>query len=160
MQIAKKGTGVETVTHAEALDSALAYGWIDAVRHGLDATYFLQRFTRRRPRSRWSQVNCEKVARLSEAGRMRPAGLAAVAQAKADGRWGAAYEPQSRATVPADLAAALAGTPKALACFESLDSHNRYAVLYRVAAAKRSDTRARRIEQFVAMLAAGDKLHR
>jgi uncharacterized protein YdeI (YjbR/CyaY-like superfamily) len=103
LKLAKKGSGIETVTFAEALDAALCYGWIDSQRAGFDGRFYLQRFTPRKPRSKWSQVNREKVAKLIEAGRMRPAGLREVERAKADGRWDAAYEPQSAATVPDDL---------------------------------------------------------
>ncbi len=103
LKIAKKGSGIESVTFVEALDAALCYGWIDSRRSGFDGRFYLQRFTPRKPRSKWSQVNREKVARLTEAGRMKPAGLQEVERAKADGRWDAAYAPQSAATVPEDL---------------------------------------------------------
>lgn len=159
LKIAKKASGIRTVTHAEALDGALCYGWIDGQRDRFDDEYFLQRFTPRRPRSRWSKVNVEKVARLMEAGRMKPAGLREVERAKADGRWGAAYEAQSKATVPDDLRRALDEAPEAAAFFGTLNRANRYAILYRIADAKRPETRARRIEKFVAMLAEGKKLY-
>jgi uncharacterized protein YdeI (YjbR/CyaY-like superfamily) len=159
LQIAKKDTGIATVTHAEALDVALCFGWIDGQRRAHDATWFLQRFTPRKPRSRWSKINTQKVAALIAAGRMRPAGLAQVAAARADGRWAAAYEGQRTATVPDDLQAALDADPAAAAFFATLRGANRYAVLYRVQDAKRPETRARRIDRFVAMLARGETLH-
>ncbi|HKH10636.1 MAG TPA: YdeI/OmpD-associated family protein [Rubrobacter sp.] len=159
LKIAKKGSGIETVTFAEALDVALCYGWIDSQRGGFDGRYFLQRFTPRKPRSRWSQVNREKVARLIESGEMRPAGLREVERAKADGRWDAAYEPQSAAKVPDDLRLELEGNEAAREFFEKLDRANRYAILYRIQDAKKQETRARRIARYVAMLAEGKKLH-
>ena len=159
LKIAKKGTGVDTVTHAEALDVALCYGWIDGQRNRLDDTWFLQRFTPRRPRSKWSQVNQGKVAELTRRGVMHPAGLAEVERAKADGRWDSAYPPQRDLVVPDDLQAALDADDGARAFFATLDRTNRYAILYRLHDARRPDTRARRIETFVAMLAEGRKLH-
>jgi uncharacterized protein YdeI (YjbR/CyaY-like superfamily) len=159
LKIAKKGSGIETVTFAEALDAALCYGWIDSQRGGFDERFFLQRFTPRRPRSKWSQVNREKVAKLMEAGRMRPAGLREVERAKADGRWDAAYEPQSAATVPEDLRLELEKNEGAREFFETLDRANRYAMLHRIQDAKKPETRARRIAQYVEMLAEGKKLY-
>ena len=159
LKIAKRGSGIETVTFVEALDVALCYGWIDSQRAGFDGRYFLQRFTPRKPRSKWSQVNREKVAKLIEAGRMKPAGLREVERAKADGRWDAAYEPQSTATVPDDLRLALEENDRAREFFETLNSTNRYAILHRIQDAKRPETRARRIAKYVAMLAEGKKLY-
>ena len=159
LKIAKKGSGIETVTFAEALDAALCYGWIDSQRGGFDERYFLQRFTPRKPRSKWSQVNREKVAKLMEAGRMRPAGLREVEWAKADGRWDAAYESQSVATVPEDLRLELEKNEGARKFFETLDRANRYAILHRIQDAKKPETRARRIAQYVEMLAEGKKLY-
>jgi uncharacterized protein YdeI (YjbR/CyaY-like superfamily) len=159
MKIAKKATGIATVTHAEALDVALCYGWIDGQRKSFDDQWFLQRFTPRRPRSNWSKVNRAKVDQLIAAGRMQPAGLAEIERAKADGRWDAAYDPPSTATVPPDLQRALDANAAAAAFFATLNSQNRFAVLHRVQDAKRPKTRARRIEKFVAMLAAGTKLY-
>ena len=156
LKIAKKGRGIETVTHAEALEEALCFGWIDAVRHAHDEDYFLQRFVPRRPKSKWSQVNRDKVLALTGAGRMHPAGLAEVERAQADGRWDAAYAPQSQATVPDDLQAELDARPKAKAAFATLKSQNRYAILYRLRDAKRPETRARRLQQFVEMLERGE----
>ncbi|MDP9438515.1 MAG: YdeI/OmpD-associated family protein [Actinomycetota bacterium] len=159
LKIAKKGSGIETVTFAEALDVALCYGWIDSQRAGFDGRFFLQWFTPRKPRSKWSQVNREKVAGLIEAGRMRPAGLREVERAKADGRWDAAYEPQSAATVPDDLRLELEGNEGAREFFETLDKANRYAILFRIQDAKKPETRARRIAKYIEMLAEGKKLH-
>ena len=159
LKIAKKDTGIATVTYAEALQVALCHGWIDGQKGRFDDRFFLQRFTPRRARSRWSKVNVEHAERLIAAGEMAPAGLREVERAKADGRWDAAYERQSRITVPDDLAAALDANPEAAAFFATLNSVNRYAVLYRVLDAKRPETRARRIEKFVAMLATGEKLY-
>jgi uncharacterized protein YdeI (YjbR/CyaY-like superfamily) len=159
LKIAKKGRGIETVTHAEALDVAICFGWIDAVRHAHDDDYFLQRFVPRRPKSKWSQVNRGKVQRLIASGDMHPAGLAEVEKAKADGRWDAAYEPQSRATVPDDLQAELDARPQAKMFFETLKSQNRYAILFRLRDAKKPETRARRLRQFVEMLERGDTIY-
>jgi uncharacterized protein YdeI (YjbR/CyaY-like superfamily) len=159
LKIAKKRSGIHSVSHQEALDTALCYGWIDGQRLAHDDDFFLQKFTRRRPRSRWSQINRDKVEQLLAAGRIRPAGLAAVEAAKADGRWDAAYEPQSRTTVPDDLRAALDESPQAKAFFETLDRTNRFAIIYRIRDSKRPETRARNIAKFVAMLARGDKPH-
>jgi uncharacterized protein YdeI (YjbR/CyaY-like superfamily) len=159
VKIAKKAAGIATVTHAEALEVALCFGWIDGQRKALDDSYFLQKFTPRTRKSTWSRINRESAERLVAAGRMRPAGLAAIEAARADGRWDAAYEPQSTATVPDDLQRALDARPRAAAFFASLDSRNRYAILYRLQDAKKAETRARRLEQFVAMLEAHRKLH-
>ena len=159
LKIAKKGSGIESVTFVEALDVALCYGWIDSQRNGFDGRFYLQRFTPRKPRSKWSQVNRGKVAKLIEAGRMQPAGLREVERARADGRWDAAYEPQSAATVPEDLRLELERDEVAREFFETLDSTNRYAILYRIQDAKKPETRARRIAQYVEMLAEGKKLY-
>lgn len=159
LKIAKKAACIETVTHAEALDVALCFGWIDGQRGRLDDDWFIQRFTPRRARSRWSQINRDKAERLIADGRMRPAGLREVERAKEDGRWDAAYASQSTIEVPDDLQQALDANSAAKEFFETLDSRNRYAVLYRVHDAKRAETRTRRIEQFVAMLARGEKIH-
>jgi uncharacterized protein YdeI (YjbR/CyaY-like superfamily) len=157
--IAKKDSGVESVRYPEVLEVALCFGWIDARRERLDAARFRQRFTPRRARSRWSRINREKAEALIEQGRMRPAGLAEVAGARADGRWEAAYESQRTATVPEDLASALSASPRAAACFSTLSSQNRYAILYRLQDARRPETRRRRLEKFVAMLEAGETIH-
>ena len=159
LKIAKKGSGIETVTYAEALDIALSYGWIDGQKASFDDTYWLQKFTRRGPRSGWSKVNRAKALTLIESGRMKPAGLTAVEKAKADGRWDRAYDSQSTATVPDDLQRELDRNPDAAAFFATLDGTNRYAVLYRIQNARRPETRARRIETFVEMLAQGETLY-
>ncbi|TMK66099.1 MAG: hypothetical protein E6G53_04955 [Actinobacteria bacterium] len=159
IKIAKKASGIETVTHAEALEAALCYGWIDGQRDRFDDTWFLQRFTPRRARSRWSQVNRAKAVELIERGLMQPAGLREVERAKADGRWDAAYEPVRSATVPEDLQRELERNPAAREFFETLNSQNRYAILYRLADAKRPETRTRRLEQFVAMLNEGRTIY-
>lgn len=156
LKLAKKGAPFRTVTYAEALDGALCYGWIDGQRRGLDETAFVQKFTPRGKRSLWSKRNREHVARLEERGAMRPAGIAAVEAAKADGRWDRAYDAPGSAAVPADLAAALAGVPAAEARFRTLKSQNRYAVLHRVQTAVKPETRARRIAKYVEMLARGE----
>lgn len=159
LKIAKKATGIATVTYAEALPVALQYGWIDGQKRGFDDTWFLQRFTPRRPKSKWSQVNRTKVTELIEQGLMKPAGLQAVEAAKADGRWDAAYPSQSTATVPDDLQEALDANPKAREHFATLSSVNRYAILYRIHESKKPETRARNVEKFVAMLAEGKQIH-
>jgi uncharacterized protein YdeI (YjbR/CyaY-like superfamily) len=159
LKIAKKASGIATVTYAEALSVALQYGWIDGQKRGFDETWFLQRFTPRRPKSKWSQVNREAVTRLIEQGLMKPAGLAAVGAAKADGRWDAAYPSQSSATVPEDLRQALDANDAAREHFATLSSVNRYAILYRIHCAKKPETRVRNIEKFVAMLAEGKQIH-
>jgi uncharacterized protein YdeI (YjbR/CyaY-like superfamily) len=159
IKFAKKGRGIPTVTYDEALDVALCYGWIDGQRKPFDEDYFLQRFTPRRARSRWSQVNREKALRLIEQGAMQPAGMREVERAQADGRWDAAYERQSVAQVPEDLQRALDANPAARDFFATLKGQNRYAILYRVQDAKRPETRARRIAQFVAMLAEGKTIY-
>lgn len=159
IRIAKKNAGVDSVRYPKAVESALCFGWIDGRREALDDRFFLQRFTPRRARSRWSRVNRETAERLIAEGRVRPAGLAQVERARADGRWETAYESQSRATVPADLQRELDSRPAAAEFFAGLDSQNRYAILYRLAEAKKPETRARRLEKFVAMLEAGERLH-
>jgi uncharacterized protein YdeI (YjbR/CyaY-like superfamily) len=160
LRLAKKGTTEPTsLTYDEALDDALCHGWIDGQVRRLDERTYRQRFTPRRARSTWSKRNVGHVERLAREGRMRPAGVAAVERAKADGRWEAAYAGQAAMEVPADLAAALDAEPAARATFDALTSQNRYAILFRIHDAKRADTRTRRIEQFVAMLAAGETPH-
>lgn len=158
--LAKKNTTDPTsLTYAEALDEALCHGWIDGQKRSRDATTFSQRFTPRRRTSQWSKRNVGIAERLIADGRMLPSGLGEIARAKADGRWAAAYSGQAAATVPEDLATALAGNAAADQMFRSLSGANRYAVLYRIETAKRADTRARRIDQFVAMLARGETIH-
>jgi uncharacterized protein YdeI (YjbR/CyaY-like superfamily) len=159
LKIAKKGTEEPSVTYAEALDLALCFGWIDSQKRGHDEQYFLQRFTPRRPRGRWSRINREKAEGLIGAGRMRPAGLAEVDAAKADGRWDSAYEGQRTAKVPDDLQRELDANPPAREFFAGLDSANRYAIVYRLNDAKKAETRERRLRKFVAMLERGEKIH-
>jgi uncharacterized protein YdeI (YjbR/CyaY-like superfamily) len=159
VRFAKKSSGLKSITFAEALDIALCYGWIDGQGKGLDDQWYSNRFTPRRARSTWSKVNRENVARLIAEGRMQPAGQAEIDRAKADGRWDAAYDPPSKATVPDDLAKALKASPKAKRFFDTLDSRNRYAILHRVQTAKKQETRAKRIATFVEMLAKGEKLY-
>jgi uncharacterized protein YdeI (YjbR/CyaY-like superfamily) len=155
----RKGTDVPSLTYEEAVLVSLCFGWIDGQARSLDETAWLQRYTPRRKRSVWSQINRERIARLVEEGRMRAAGLAEVERAKADGRWDAAYAPPSTATVPPDLEAALSASPAAAAAFAGLDSRNRYAILHRLATARKPETRARRIAAFVAMLKKGEVLY-
>jgi uncharacterized protein YdeI (YjbR/CyaY-like superfamily) len=158
LQIGKAG-GPTTVTYAEALEIALCHGWIDGQKRGLDESFWLQRLTPRGPRSKWSQINRDKAEALIAAGAMQPAGLHEVERARADGRWDAAYAGQKSATVPDDLAAALDADPEAAAFFARLSSVNRYAILYRVQDAKRPETRARRVEKFVAMCHNHETVH-
>jgi uncharacterized protein YdeI (YjbR/CyaY-like superfamily) len=159
VKIAKKGSGIATVAYPEVLEVAIAFGWIDGRRERLDDEWFLQRFTPRRARSRWSKINRDTAERLIAEGHMRPAGLAEVERAKEDGRWEAAYEGQRAIGVPEDLAGELDARPQAKAFFEQLSSQNRYAILYRLQDAKRPETRARRLEKFVAMLEAGETIY-
>ncbi len=158
--LAKKGIVEPTsLTYDQALEEAICHGWIDGQIRRLDERTYRQRFTPRRARSSWSARNVGIVERLTDEGRMRPAGMAAVERAKADGRWDAAYKGQATIEVPDDLAAALRAAPAARAMFEILTSQNRYAVLLRIENAKRADTRTRRIERFVSMLARGETPH-
>lgn len=159
LKIAKKDAGIPSVTYAEALDVALCHGWIDGLKKSLDADFFLQRFTPRKPRSLWSKINVGKAMRLVEAGRMRPAGLREIEAAKADGRWQAAYASASTMEVPPELAVLLARDRKASAFFHALDRTNRYAFCWRVQTAVKPETRRARAEKFVAMLARGEKIH-
>jgi len=159
LRIAKKASGIPTVTHAEALEEALCYGWIDGQRAPLDDTFFLQRFTPRRARSKWSQINRQKAVELIEQGRMKAAGLAQIQAAQHDGRWEAAYAPQSSLTVPEDFQRALDENPAAQEFFATLRGVRRYSFIYRIEDAKRPETRARRIKEFVAMLAEGRTHH-
>ncbi|HVT00581.1 MAG TPA: YdeI/OmpD-associated family protein [Solirubrobacterales bacterium] len=159
LKIAKKGAPEPTVTYAEALELALCFGWIDSQKRGLDETHFLQRFTPRRPRGRWSKINREKAEALEARGALRPGGAAEVAAAKADGRWEAAYAGQRAAEVPDDLRRELDANPAAAAFFAELDSANCYAITYRLAEAKKPETRERRLRKFIAMLERGEKIH-
>ena len=158
LQLRKKSSTKPGMLYAEALDVALCWGWIDGQKGSLDEDYFFNGFSPRRARSPWSQINREHVERLVAEGRMQPSGQAEVDRAKADGRWDAAYR-QKDATVPADLQLALDASPAALALFQQLSSQNRFAILFRIGNVKRAETRARKIEQFVAMLAAGETIY-
>jgi len=159
LKIAKKGSGVAGVSYPDALTLALCFGWIDSQKKGLDDKHFLQRFTPRRPRGRWSRINRDQAEELIATGRMRPGGLAEVEAARADGRWEAAYEGQRRAKVPDDLRAELDRNRPAAEFFETLDSANRYAIVYRLDEAKKPETRKRRLRKFVRMLERGEKIH-
>jgi uncharacterized protein YdeI (YjbR/CyaY-like superfamily) len=159
LKIAKKGTEPPSVTYAEALELALCFGWIDSQKRGHDERHFLQRFTPRRPRGRWSRINRDKAEVLIATGKLRPAGAAEVDAAKADGRWEAAYEGQRTAKVPDDLQRELDASKVAREFFASLDSSNRYAIVYRLNDAKKPETRERRLRKFVAMLERGEKIH-
>jgi uncharacterized protein YdeI (YjbR/CyaY-like superfamily) len=159
LQIAKKGAKEPAVTYGEAVELGLCFGWIDSQMRRFDEEHYIQRFTPRRPRGRWSKINREKAEALIEAGKMRPAGLAEIEAARADGRWEAAYEGQRTAEVPPDLQQALDASPAAAEFFASLDSANRYAIVYRLDDAKKPETRERRLRKFVAMLERGEKIH-
>nr|WP_322755927.1 YdeI/OmpD-associated family protein [Frankia sp. Cas3] len=159
LKLRKKARGVVALDYTQALDVALCYGWIDGQKGKFDDSYWLQRFTPRKPKSKWSKINRDKAASLLEQGRMRPAGLAEIERAKTDGRWDAAYDGWRSASVPDDLTEALAANPAAEKFFATLDGQNRYAVLYRIQDAKKPETRARRIETYVAMLAEQKKLY-
>jgi uncharacterized protein YdeI (YjbR/CyaY-like superfamily) len=159
LKIAKKGSAGRSISYSDALDVALCHGWIDGQKGRLDDEYWLQRFTPRKSGSKWSKINTERAAALITSGRMRAAGLREVERARADGRWEQAYESQSRVTVPEDLARALAANQRARAFFATLDSANRYAILYRIGTAKRLETRAKRIDAFVAMLSEHKKIY-
>lgn len=159
LKIAKRGATEPSVTYPEAVEIALCWGWIDGQKKGLDDRHFLQRFTPRRARSLWSKANVDKVARLIEAGRLQPPGLAQVEAARADGRWAQAYDGARTSTAPEDLVAALDANPPAKAFFATLNASNRYAVLWRIQTAVRPATRAKRIAQLVDMLARGETVH-
>ncbi len=159
LRLEKKGSKTSSVTYAEAVESALCYGWIDGQKDSHDATAWLQKFTPRGPRSIWSKINREKIDALTSSGRMRPAGLAAVERAKRGGQWEAAYDPPSTSAVPPDFQAALDASKQALAFYGTLNSANRYAILFRIQNVKKAETRARKITEFIAMLERGEKLH-
>lgn len=159
LRLAKKSAALTSISYAEALDEALCYGWIDGQKYGYDDQSWLQKFSPRGPKSIWSKINREKVAVLMERGLMHESGLRAVELAKQDGRWDAAYDSQRNATVPEDLQAALDANPEALRFFNTLNSANRYAILFRVQTAKKPETRQKRIAQFVEMLARNETIH-
>lgn len=159
LKIAKRGNHEPSVTYSEAVEIALCWGWIDGQKKGLDEQYFLQRFTPRRARSIWSKTNVYKVEALIEAGRMQAPGHAQIAAAKADGRWVRAYDGARTSTVPEDLLAALEAQPRAKDFFATINATNRYAVLWRIQTAVKTETRAKRIAQLVEMLARGETVH-
>lgn len=159
LRIAKKGSSHSSVTYLDAVESALCYGWIDAQKKAEDADFSLQRFVPRAPRSIWSKINREKALRLIEEGKMKKAGLREIERAKANGRWDAAYDSPSKATVPEDLQAALDAAPKAKKFFATLSGANRYAILFRIQTVKKPETRARKVQEFVEMLARQEKIH-
>jgi len=159
LKLAKKDSGIPSVTYDEALDVALCYGWIDGQKKGFDDKYWLQKFTPRGPKSIWSKINTEKAERLIASGEMKPTGLKAIEAAKQDGRWAAAYSSQKNISVPDDFQAALDKNKKAKVFFVTLNSANRYAILFRIQMAKKAETRAKRIQQFIEMLERGEKIH-
>ncbi|HZD11640.1 MAG TPA: YdeI/OmpD-associated family protein [Candidatus Binatia bacterium] len=159
LKLAKKNAGVDSVTYGQAVDGALCYGWIDSQKGAYDENFYLQRFTPRKARSRWSMNNRKRATELMEEGKMKEAGLREIEAAMNDGRWERAYEGQSTITVPEDLQQKLDENPAARDFFAALDGANRYAILYRIHDAKKPETRARRIEQFVAMLNEGKTIH-
>ena len=159
LKIAKKDSGIPSVTYEEALDIALCYGWIDGQKKGFDDRYWLQKFTPRGPKSIWSKINTEKAERLIANGEMKPAGLNAIELARQDGRWEAAYASQKNISIPEDFQVALDQNRRAKAFFETLNSVNRYAVLFRIHNAKKPETRARKIQQFIEMLERGEKIY-
>ena len=152
LKIAKKETGILSLSYSEALESALCYGWIDGQKASSDDQYWLQKFTPRAPKSIWSKVNCDKATALLASGRMQPAGRRQLELAQADGRWESAYESQSKATIPTDFQSELDANQQAKDFFSTLDSRNRYAILFRIQTAKRLETRSARIQKFIEML--------
>lgn len=159
LKLAKKNSGIPSVTYEEALDVALCYGWIDGQKKGFDDKYWLQKFTPRGPKSIWSKINTKKAERLIASGEMKPAGLKAIEAARQDGRWEAAYSSQKNISVPEDFQTALDSNKQAKAFFATLNSVNRYAILFRIQTAKKAETRVRRIQQFIEMLERGEKLY-
>ncbi len=159
LKLAKKGSNKPSMSYAEAVEMALCFGWIDGQKARHDEEHWLQRFTPRSNRSRWSEINRDKAERLIAAGRMRPAGLGEVERARADGRWDTAYAGQRNATVPEELQRELDRDPQAAAAFAELDAHNRYAIIWRINDARRPQTRARRVAKYLDMLRSGERLH-
>jgi uncharacterized protein YdeI (YjbR/CyaY-like superfamily) len=159
LMIAKKGSALRSVSYAEALEAALCYGWIDGQKQAYDSEAWLQKFTPRGPRSIWSQINRQKAEQLMASGRMTPAGLRAIENAKRNGQWENAYHSAKSSTIPEDFLVAMAKNRKAKIFFETLNSANRYAILFRIQTAKKAETRARRIEQFIKMLERHEKIH-
>ena len=159
LKLAKKDSGISSVTYDEALEVALCYGWIDGQKKGFDEKYWLQKFTPRGPKSIWSKINTVKAEKLIASGEMKPAGLKAIDAAKQDGRWDAAYESQKNISIPDDFQVALDKNKKAKAFFATLNSVNRYAILFRIHNVKKAETRTKRIQQFVEMMERNEKLH-
>ncbi|MBE3559729.1 MAG: YdeI/OmpD-associated family protein [Ktedonobacteraceae bacterium] len=159
LKLAKKATGIPSLSYAEALEGALCYGWIDGQKASFDDQHWLQKFTPRRPGSLWSKINCDTAMELLAAGRMHAAGMRQIELAKADGRWNAAYAPQSKITIPDDFQRALDNNQQAREFFDTLNSANRYAILYRIQTAKKPETRASRIQKFIKMLEHHEKLY-
>lgn len=159
LKLSKKGAAVTSLTYNEAVELALIWGWIDSQKGRFDETAYILKFTPRGPRSIWSKINRDKATALIAEGRVKPSGLAEIENAKKNGRWDAAYDSQSKAAIPEDLARALAANPRAEAFFATLNSVNRYAVLFRIHNVKKAETRARKIAQYVDMLARHEKLH-
>lgn len=159
LRIGKRGAEASSVTYAEALDEALCYGWVDGQKQAHDRSSWLQWFGRRKPRSGWSKTNTEHAQRLIKAGKMKSAGLKEVEAAKRDGRWKQAYDSSARAKAPRDFLRALAKNPKARAFFETLEKRNSYAIIYRLQTAKKPETRAKRMQIILEMLARGEKFH-
>lgn len=159
LKLAKKDSGIPSVTYEEAVEVALCYGWIDGQKKGFDDEYWLQKFTPRGPKSIWSKINTVKAEKLIVSGEMKPAGLKAIDAAKQDGRWDAAYESQRNISIPEDFQAVLEKNKKAKAFFATLKSSERYSFLFRIQTAKKPETRAKRIQQFVEMLERNEKIH-
>lgn len=159
LQLAKKGTDAPSVSYNEAVEIALCFGWIDGQKQAHDDQFWLQKFTRRSEKSVWSKINRDKALALIKAKKMKPAGLKEIERAKLDGRWDAAYDSSSKAAVPNDFQISLDGNARAKAFFGTLDSRNRYAILFRIQTAKKAETRAKRIAQFVLMLSKHEKIH-
>ncbi len=159
LRLAKKDSGLKSVTYKDALEVALCHGWIDGQKRPENEQTWLQRFTPRSTKSIWSKINCESAERLIANGSMKAAGVEAIENAKKDGRWKSAYDSPSKSTVPKDLQAALDASPKAKAFFDTLDRANRYAILWRVQTVKKAETRTRKIQQFIAMLERKEKIH-
>jgi len=159
VKIAKKGSGTTSITYDQAVESALCYGWIDSQASSLDQSFYLQKFSPRKPKSKWSKLNTEKAEELIASGRMQPSGYHQVELAKADGRWQAAYDPQSQITIPKDFQAALEENQAAREFFSTLNSLNRYAILYRLQDAKKPETRSARIKKFIGMLENHEKIY-
>ena len=159
LQLAKKGTGAQSVSYDEATEVALCFGWIDGQKQAHSEQFWLQKFTRRSDKSVWSKINKDKALALIKTGKMKPAGLQEVERAKSDGRWDAAYDSASKATVPDDFQSALDSNTQAKNFFGTLDSRNRYAILFRIQTAKKAETRAKKIAQFVQMLEQHEKVH-